>query len=121
VAEQAEQEVMMVPFLRSFGPWRVKGPSKPNGPESSRDFAIVDDSGRIVAETFGIVSRIGPKFVTSPAEAHARLMAASPKLLSACEFAFKALMDGEMDESEIVGVLEEAIEEARNLKKVEAE
>jgi hypothetical protein len=52
----------------------VSGPSKPNGPERSIDYAIRDQDGCIVGEAFGIV---GPA-QNRPAHANATLWAAAP-------------------------------------------
>jgi hypothetical protein len=49
-------------------------------------------------------------------DADGRLIAASPDLLTACQFAFQALLDGELDHAEIVAVLEPAIEKALGLQ-----
>ena len=62
--------------LTSFGP-SFPTPDTPEG----GDYAIRDAKGQIVAETFARSDYT----VTQPAEAYARLFAASPDLLRACQ------------------------------------
>ena len=60
------------------GPWRAAGPSC-SPLHDAGDYAIHDTDGAIIAETFLQVSKDG----TRPAEANAKLMAASPRMLEA--------------------------------------
>ena len=66
------------------GPWRAAGPSC-SPLHDAGDYAIHDADGAIIAETFLQVSKDG----TRPAEANAKLMAASPRLLEVAH----AIMD----------------------------
>ena len=75
-----------------------------------RDWCIADKEGRIVGEAFQNVGA-GPhllRFVTRPAEANARLWAASPDLLIACqevEFLADACREGRLNGDEAARAL----------------
>ena len=62
------------------GTWKASGPSC-SPLHDAGDYAIVDTDGAIIAETFRQVSKDG----TRPAEANAKLMAASPAMLEALQ------------------------------------
>ena len=62
------------------GTWKAAGPSC-SPLHDAGDYAIVDTDGAIIAETFRQVSKDG----TRPAEANAKLIAASPDMLEALE------------------------------------
>lgn len=64
-------------------PWTVRRASKPDN-VGGFDYAIFDDDGKIIAETFQKVD-VGAE---RPCEANAKLIAAAPELL----FALKEIM-----------------------------
>ena len=85
-------------------PLTIKGPSLGRIDNGVRhdpgDYAILDADGKIIGEAYSLVDY--GKDGTRPAEANARLWAAAPALLSACEAALGTLVElsGLMSESE---------------------
>lgn len=88
------------PWLYEEGSKWVRGPELENGDKE-------------------IICEMGYANVRVPVEqvnANGRLIAASWDTLKACQFAFQALLDGDLDHAEIVAVLEVAIEKALGLQ-----